>query len=287
MALALLVLPTGAQAAGDLKLSTWNLEWLTMRPQGDPALPPDVTPRTPAEMDRLAHYASRLAPDIAALEEIDSPQLAARLFPVPRYRIIISDDPVVQKVAVAVRADLVVMRHADVTALDVYPSTAPHHLRAGLDLTIGQGADSLRVLVVHLKAGCRDSQPAARKPACQTLMRQIAIVQDWIMERQDEGEAFVVMGDFNRLLAPDDPAWRALSENGPLALATAGRASPCAQGNYFIDHIIAGGPAREWLRPDSLRVMLYRENGHDDTTRLSDHCPVSVRLSLPDANGTP
>ncbi|ARW17960.1 endonuclease/exonuclease/phosphatase family protein [Komagataeibacter europaeus] len=287
MALALLALPVGAQATGSLRLSTWNLEWLTTRPQGDPALPPDVTPRTEAELDRLAHYASRLAPDIAALEEVDSPQLAARLFPAQHYRIIMSNDPVVQKVALAVRADLVVVRHGDVTALDVYPPSAPHHLRTGLDVTIGQGADSLRVLVVHLKAGCRDSQPAARKPACQTLMRQIAIVQDWIMERQDEGEAFVVMGDFNRLLAPDDPAWRALSENGPLALATAGRASPCAQGNYFIDHIIAGGRAREWLRPDSLRVMLYRENGHDDTTRLSDHCPVSVRLSLPDAHGMP
>ncbi|NVN35421.1 endonuclease/exonuclease/phosphatase family protein [Komagataeibacter swingsii] len=280
-ALALAALPVGAGATGSLKLSTWNLEWLTVRPQGDPALPADVTPRTAAELDRLAHYASRLAPDIAALEEVDSPQLVARLFPAQHYRIFISNDPVVQKVALAVRADLAVVRHADVTALDVYPPSAPHHLRAGLDLTIGQGADSLRVLVVHLKAGCRDSQPTDRKPACQTLMRQIAIVQDWIMERQDEGEAFVVMGDFNRLLAPDDPAWRALSENGPLILATAGRASPCAQGNYFIDHIIAGGPAREWLRPDSLRVMLYRENGHDDPTRLSDHCPVSVRLLPP------
>ncbi|WP_395370264.1 endonuclease/exonuclease/phosphatase family protein [Komagataeibacter diospyri] len=281
VALALVALPVGAGATGSLRLSTWNLEWLTTRPQGDPALPPDVTPRTPAELDRLAHYASRLAPDIAALEEIDTPDLAARLFPTPRYRIIMSSDHVVQKVALAVRADLAVVRHADVTALDVYPPSAPHHLRAGLDLTIGQGTDSLRVLVVHLKAGCRDSQPIARKPACQTLMRQIAIVQDWIMERQDEGEAFVVMGDFNRLLAPDDPAWWALSGNGPLALATAGHASPCAQGNYFIDHIIAGGPAREWLQPDSLRVMLYRQNGQDDTTRLSDHCPVSVRLSLP------
>ncbi|GAN88626.1 endonuclease/exonuclease/phosphatase family protein [Komagataeibacter intermedius] len=282
MALALMVLPIGAQAGDSLKLSTWNLDWLTTRPQGDPALPADVMPRSAAELDRLAYYARRLAPDIAALEEIDSAQLAARLFPAPRYRILLSDDTVVQKVALAVRADLPVVRHADVTALDVYPPTAPRHLRAGLDLTVGSGADSLRILVVHLKAGCRDSSATTRnRPVCRTLLRQIAVVQDWIMERQDEGEAFVVMGDFNRLLAPDDPAWRSLTENGPLTLATAGRASPCAQGSYFIDHIMAGGPARDWLQPGSLRVMLYRENGRDDATRLSDHCPVSVRLSPP------
>ena len=281
-----LLLPAAAGARGDIRLSTWNLEWLTTRPQGDPALPADVTPRTAAELERLAAYARHLAPDIAALEEVDSPELAARLFPAPAYRILISHDTVVQKVALAVRSGLAVVRHADVTALDVYPPDAPRHLRAGLDVSIGTGADSLRVLVVHLKAGCRDSAPDSRKPACQTVLRQLAIIADWILERQDEGEAFAVMGDFNRLLAPDDPALRALASSGPLALVTAGRASPCAQGSYFIDHILVGGTAHDWVRPDSLRVMLYHEDsGHEgsgpDAPRLSDHCPVSVSLSLP------
>ncbi|GAB6967903.1 hypothetical protein JCM25156A_19400 [Komagataeibacter kakiaceti JCM 25156] len=274
-----LALPASAPcAAGSLKLSTWNLDWLTTRAQGDGALPADVTPRTPAELDRLARYARRLAPDIVALEEIDTAALAARLFPAPAYHIILSGDHVVQKVALAIRAGLSVERHPDVTALDVYPPDAPHHLRSGLDLSIGAGPDRLRLLVVHLKAGCRDSGPRERKPACGTLLRQMAVIQDWILERQDEGEAFAVLGDFNRLLAPDDPALRMLAENGPLTLTTAGHASPCAQGGYFIDHIILGGAARGWLQPDSLRVMLYRA---DETARLSDHCPVSVRLALP------
>lgn len=278
--LLVLTLPAGAaHAAGSLKLSTWNLDWLTVRAQGDAALPADVMPRTTGEMDRLAQYAHALAPDIAALEEIDSADLAARLFPAPAYHIIISGDQVVQKVAVAIRSGLQIERYPDVTALDVYPPDAPRHLRSGLDLSVGTGADRLRLLVVHLKAGCRDSGPRERKPACRTLLRQMAVIQDWIMERQDEGEAFAVLGDFNRLLAPDDPALRTLAENGPLTLATADHASPCAQGSYFIDHIILGGAARGWLQPDSLRVMLYRADAA--TTRLSDHCPVSVRLMLP------
>ncbi|WP_240471347.1 endonuclease/exonuclease/phosphatase family protein [Komagataeibacter rhaeticus] len=275
------LLPATAGAREDIRLSTWNLEWLTTRPQGDPALPADVMPRTVVELEHLAAYARRLAPDIAALEEVDSPALAARLFPAPAYRIFITHDTVVQKVALAVRAELAVTRHADVTALDVYAPDAPHHLRAGLDVSIGTGADSLRVLVVHLKAGCRDSAPDSRRPACRTLLRQIAIVADWILERQDEGEAFAVLGDFNRLLAPDDPAFHTLAASGPLALVTAGRASPCAQGSYFIDHILVGGPAYARVRPDSLRVMLYHEDSGTEAPRLSDHCPVSVNLSLP------
>jgi len=62
---------------------------------------------------------------------------------------------------------------------------------------------------------------------------------------------------------------------------TVGLASPCWGGNYFIDHIVLGDQARQWLHPDSLRVMTYRE--HDPTlqSRLSDHCPVSIGLDMP------
>ena len=53
-------------------------------------------------------------------------------------------------------------------------------------------------------------------------------------------------------------------------------------GETFIDHILLGGAARDWLVADSLRVLTYRETGGEWKQRLSDHCPVSVRLRLPD-----
>nr|WP_243444546.1 hypothetical protein [Acetobacter persici] len=68
-----------------------------------------------------------------------------------------------------------------------------------------------------------------------------------------------------------------LNKASPLSLTTAGWASPCDNGTYFIDHILLGGAARNWLQPQSLRVMTYKaENG---TPTLSDHCAVSVRLT--------
>ncbi|WP_281649940.1 endonuclease/exonuclease/phosphatase family protein [Novacetimonas hansenii] len=282
----LMVLITGGHMpmmahAMPLRLSTWNLDWLTTRPAGDRALPDDVRPRDMADIVRLARYAARLHPDIAALEEVDTPELAARLFPAPDYRILISGDGVVQKTALAVRDGLIVTRHPDVRAIDVYPPDAPRHLRSGLDVTVGDGRASLRVLVIHLKAGCRDGAPDDRRPACRTLYRQVAALTDWIMERQDEGEPFAIMGDFNHMLGPGDAMLAMLGENGPLVAPTVGLASPCWGGNYFIDHIVLGDQARQWLHPDSLRVMTYREHDPTSQSRLSDHCPVSIGLDMP------
>ena len=70
-----LLLPALAQAA-DLKIATWNLNWLTTRALGDPALPSDVTPRQPADFDRLRAYADQLDADVIAIQEVDGRAVA-------------------------------------------------------------------------------------------------------------------------------------------------------------------------------------------------------------------
>jgi endonuclease/exonuclease/phosphatase family metal-dependent hydrolase len=77
----------------------------------------------------------------------------------------------------------------------------------------------------------------------------------------------------------DDTFLAALDQAAPLVRATEGHSSPCWGRESFIDHILVGGPAREWLRPGSLRVMVYQETGREWQERLSDHCPISVRLA--------
>jgi hypothetical protein len=79
-----------------------------------------------------------------------------------------------------------------------------------------------------------------------------------------------------------DELLAALNQAAPLARATEGKGTPCWGGNSFIDHILAGGAARGWMVPDTLRVMVYRESGEAAKGQLSDHCPVSVRFHLPD-----
>jgi hypothetical protein len=73
-----------------------------------------------------------------------------------------------------------------------------------------------------------------------------------------------------------------LQQVAPLRRATEGRSSPCWGRENFIDHIFAGGAAAEWMQPETLRVLTYRETDPAWKDRLSDHCPVSVRLAVPE-----
>ena len=269
---------TPARAAA-LKLATWNLEWLTLRPEGDPSLPDDAKPKQLVDIATLAGYARHLDADAVGIEEVDGPAMAARVFPPDRYRIEMTQDAVVQRVGLAIRNDYAVVRHADVTGLDAAAPGALHRLRSGLDVTIARNGQSLRILVVHLKTGCWERPLQGHGPeACRMLRIQLGVLQGWIAARRDEGVAFVLMGDFNRDMPAHDVFLDALEQVAPLALATAGHANPCWGGESFIDHILAGGPARQWMQPDSLRVLVYRETDPDMKERLSDHCPVSVRF---------
>ncbi len=284
--LAALLLLTGAAQAAELRVATWNLEWLTARPADDPALPENVRPKRPEDIDTLRRYALTLDFDVIAFQEVDGPGMAAQVFPTERYAIVTTADDVVQRVGFAVRHGIPVRRNPDLVGLDVLPGAA-HRLRSGADITLDLPGGRLRLLAVHLKSGCnRDRLSGAQATnlsrTCETLRRQIAPLQGWIAQRREDGVPFVLLGDFNRQMDGPDELLAALARTAPLARATAGRASPCWGGGSFIDHILAGGAARSWMVPDSLRVMVYRETGDAAKEQLSDHCPVSVRFRLPD-----
>jgi endonuclease/exonuclease/phosphatase family metal-dependent hydrolase len=276
LALLLLLLTCRPAAADDLKFATWNLDWLTARPAGDPALPEDVRPHDAEGIERLRRYAELLAADVVALQEVDGPAIAARLFPPARYSLHFTGDAVVQRVGFAIRRDIAFRANPDLASL------GPGRLRSGADVTLDLPGGRLRLLAVHLKAGCRDDRLSGRmSSACATLLGQARPLQDWIAARRREGMPFLLMGDFNRWMEHGDPFWAALERAAPLLRATTGMSSPCWGGGGFIDHLIAGGTARDWMVAGSLRVLVYRERGAAWKDRLSDHCPVSVLLSTP------
>ena len=278
LALLLLLLAAPAGAA-ELKLATWNLDWLTLRPAGDPALPADVRPKPAEDLARLRAYAAILAADVVALQEVDGAPAAATVFPPDRYALHLTADRVVQRVGFAVRRGLDFTANPDLTALEL-PGA---RLRSGADITLSWPGGRLRLLAVHLQQGGRQERLTTRtRPACPLLRTQRAALQGWVAQRRAEGGAFALLGDFNRWMDAEDAFYAALQEAAPLLRATEGRSSPCWDGGGFIDHIIAGGPARGWMRPQTLRVLVYRETADEWRARLSDHCPVSVRFLLPD-----
>ncbi|HYZ32276.1 MAG TPA: endonuclease/exonuclease/phosphatase family protein [Crenalkalicoccus sp.] len=284
--LGLLLLIAVPAAAAELKLATWNLDWLTLRPAGDPVLPPDVVPRSPADLARLAGYAARLDADVVALQEVDGPEAAGRVFDPRAYAFFFPAESDVQRAGFAVRRTLRVAQNPDLAALDTRPE-ARFSLRRGTDITVEvpHGA-RLRLLSVHLHAGCREGPLDAPGGPCATLARQAEVLAGWIAARRREGIAFAVLGDLNRrILRPDDGLLRVLDAAAPLVRVTEGVSDPCwagpRGGRPFIDHILLGGEAQRWWIPESLRVLVYAERDPTLRDRLSDHCPVSIRLGLP------
>jgi endonuclease/exonuclease/phosphatase family metal-dependent hydrolase len=280
LALGVFMLCPGLSDAGTIKIATWNLDWLTLREAGDPALPDDVHPRKPGDFDRLRGFADHLDADVVAFQEVDGIAAASRIFDPARYTLVAIDEDVVQRVGLAVRRGILVQRHPDVAALDVEP-LAVHRLRDGLDATlVFPGGAALRVLVVHLKTGChRDRLASSRRPQCALLTLQIPVVAAWIRARAAENGAFAVMGDFNRDMDRPEDMSASFMAAAPLVRVTEGQSNPCWGAKPFIDTVFLGGLARAWAVPGSLRVMTYGDAGIHDRDRLSDHCPVSVRLA--------
>jgi endonuclease/exonuclease/phosphatase family metal-dependent hydrolase len=285
LAFALVCLLAAPSRAADLKIATWNLAWLSLRPAGDPGIPPDVPRRGAADLDRLAGYARRLNADVVALQEVDGPEVAARVFDARNYRFIFAEENDVQRVGFALHRSLGVTRNPDLAELDVQ-ARARFSLRRGVDVTVEAGGQKLRLLAVHLKSSCHDAPLAnASTPHCQALAAQVPVLAGWMAERRREGVAFAILGDFNRRLSPRDEMFQALSQAAPVVSVAEGYSNPCwargtSGGRAFIDHILLGGAARQWWRRDSLKVMVYTENDPRLREVLSDHCPVSVQLSL-------
>lgn len=277
----LVLLWPAVAGARRLTVATWDLGWLTLRPAGDPALPRNVQPKRPEDLARLARYAAALHADVVAFQGADGLQAAQAVFPPAEYVLHLAAGSVLQRSGFAVRRGWDFRPQPDDTALDPYPG-ARLHLRGGADIALRlPDGGTLRLLSVQLKSGCRDlplDTPA--EPACATLRRQAVALHAWIAARQAEGEPFLVLGDFARVMDDDESLMALLARPGTLLRATRHYASPCWGGSNFVDHIIAGGAARAWLRTDSLQVMAYRETGGAWRDRLSAHCPVSVRLEL-------
>ena len=285
--------PAGTPAPAEwIRIATWNLNLLHWRTDG--ALWRGAAARNEADYRTLARYARSLNADVIALQEVNGPRAAARVFPLRDYSFHFSGrydsryDDIYNGFAVRKgRFDRVERRDHEALGLG---SNSRYQLRWGVDLTVWRDGRSLRLLNVHLKSRCfAKSLENPRDRHCRKLARQIPPLEAWIDARWREGAPFVVLGDFNRAMdrhGPRDHLWQALDDGDPPGLKLhrlpAGQESACWRGTsrhhrHPIDFFVFG--ARAWKRVDeaSLRRMTWTDDDADVRRGLpSDHCPIAV-----------
>jgi endonuclease/exonuclease/phosphatase family metal-dependent hydrolase len=167
-------------------------------------------------------------------------------------------------------------------------------VRRGVELRLFPNTpQELRLLSVHLKSGCaRDSLDSARQ-SCGELARQVPVLEHWIDAQASEHKPFAVLGDFNRDLQREPSGasfWDEIDDASPPEADLVNTAEGQAFQNCmtsqtfsgFIDYIILGRRMAQGLVKGSFGRELFPPKDAQ-RRRLSDHCPVFIRLRVADA----
>ena len=305
----LIAASAAAGSPSDIKIATWNLEWLmtpeTVRaltanclPKDAPrdgarrALPCDVAhgdaARSGEDITALRKHARRLDADVIALQEVDGPDAARLVF--PNHEFCFSTRVHVQNVGFAVRRGLPFTCGAELDALSMNDD-----VRRGVELRLFPDSPrEMRLLSVHLKSGCsRDPLDSTTRASCGQLAAQMPALEGWIDTQAAAGVPFAVLGDFNRDLLREPAGasmWRDIDDaeppNADLVNTAEGQAfencSPAQTFSGYIDYILLDRKMSRGLVKDSFGRALFRPK---DALRrkLSDHCPVFIRVRVADA----
>jgi len=311
--IAALFSPASSAADQTLRIAAWNLEWLIapeeFRKLADSCVPRDASPgsrkrsipcnvaqeleRSALDFQALERYAKQLDADVVALQEVDGVAAARKVF--RNHDFCFSRREGVQNTGFAIRKGVPHRCGEDLIDLSL-----DDRVRRGAVLIVYPGDKrELRLLSVHLKAGCPRRPLDDPRRDCQTLAEQVPILERWIDEQAAAGRRFAILGDFNHdLLAGTGPArneqgqprnfWAEIDDADPVGadlvnVAEGQRFINCAPDqNYrsYIDHVVLGAKLAEWRVPDSFVRLTY--DGRDALERkLADHCPIGVDLRIP------
>lgn len=156
-------------------------------------------------------------------------------------------------------------------------------VRYGARIDVTHNGQTIKLMSVHLKSRCFHN--GSSSSACNTLMDQVSVLEDWIDDAASGPNSFIVLGDFNRRLnMSNDSVWKELDDSDPpdadLNSVTKDMPISCRDNKYttFIDHIVFGKRAWQWVDRSSFRHMTYRQDDKEKWDKVSDHCPVVVEM---------
>ncbi len=272
LVLLLKAIPVCASAV-EIKIASWNIYWLASED-------PDHHRRKAGDYIKLAAYAKDLDAGVIALQEVDG-GFVRMVFPPQQYRIELSHrEDTRQRTGFAIRRGIRYRRLPDFREL-----STKWGLRYGTVIELEVGGRKIDLMSVHLKSGCFDrdlDRPVTE--SCLDLKSQVRPLESWIDRRLEKGRAFVLLGDFNRRMdRRGDDLWRFIADGNPKPIyrVNAGEKPRCWNRRFpeFIDHIIVGPIAGKAVKPHSFEELTYSERNYFRwRKRLSDHCPISIRL---------
>lgn len=296
---ALIATPVGAEP---IRVATWNL--LNLHHETGVPLRTRAVARTDDDYAQLRTYLDRLDADIVAVQEVNGPRAARRVFPADAYDVYFSgrytDDLASGRESDRIYTGFAVRRgRFDAVTKTDYPALSVvtgggRPTRWGTEILVEKGDRRLRLLSVHLKSGCHQGNLVTPgSDACDTLARQRAPLEAWVDQRARESVPFAVLGDFNRRLdrhGQNDHLWGELDDGFPADLdlhrLPSGQESSCWAGTRRhhadpIDFLVFDDRAWALVDPSTAREVDYDPAERDAARGTpSDHCAWVVDLDL-------
>ncbi len=225
--------PVAPQTANALSIVSWNLQWLAdpnalqqydfwkkcaAQQWSNDKLRADLpvcdayrhtTIRTAEEYTTLKllplqQALATLAKEqvqVLAVQEIQNPAALQAILPAGYHVACVTRRDDAQNLGFIVRDDSRwQFACEEVTALSLEQHhEIPHAVRRGLAITLSQHDMSLRILNVHLKAGCpKGRMDNTNNTNCQSLQQQVAPLEQWIEQQAEHQLPFMIIGDWNR-----------------------------------------------------------------------------------------
>ena len=139
----------------------------------------------------MRKYRDRADADIFALQEVNGPRAAQLVFPIEQWDLFFSgryaDDLITGRESDRIYTGFAVRRGVfDAVSKQDVPEISVQHsdgrpTRWGTEILVEKDGDLLRLMSVHLKAGCHEgSLEPATSPDCMTLAAQRAPLESWI-----------------------------------------------------------------------------------------------------------
>lgn len=274
-----------------LSIATWNLEWLTSQP----SVSIKASQRNKRDIQQLAAHFQTLHPSVLAFQEVNDAAVMRRVVG-KEYNLLLSDrsqtshrdrqfNDINQYTGLAIHRDV---PYQDVKDLRLDQTRGSKLRFAAYAILYPDSKQPIHILSVHLKAGCSAAYHSTQE--CQTLKAQAQRLNQWLKKREQAGDNYLILGDFNHdLTYRGDWLWSALRQGLKRAptLATQHTQATCqtrsskrpSQTHQFrsmIDHIIAspelGATSAQQRHFRRAAVLQYQ---------LSDHCPVSSQITHP------